>query len=79
MNYINDVVTPACSKINPPSPDGTSEVLKVIDQLEEKVCYGEMTAAEAAKQLFEEGNKILVDQSQYERLKEIISKIVTLE
>lgn len=26
-----------------------------------------------------EGNKILVDQSQYERLKEIISKIVTLE
>lgn len=59
VNYINDVVTPSCSKINPPSPDGTSEVLKVIDQLEEKVCYGEMTAAEAAKQLFEEGNKIL--------------------
>lgn len=26
-----------------------------------------------------EGNKILVDQSQYERLKEIISKIVALE
>lgn len=59
VNYINDVVTPTCSKINPPSPDGTSEVLKVIDRLEEKVCYGEITAKEAAQQLFEEGNKIL--------------------
>lgn len=59
INYINEVVTPVCSKINPPSPDGTSEVLKVIDQLEEKVCYGEITAKEAAQQLFEEGNKIL--------------------
>lgn len=59
VSYINDVVTPVCSKINPPSPDGTSEVLKVIDRLEEKVCYGELTAKDAAQQLFDEGNKIL--------------------
>ncbi len=59
ITYINDVVTPNSSAINPASPDGTSEVLEVIDSLEAKVLYGEMTAADAATQLLEQGNAIL--------------------
>lgn len=57
--YINDVVALNCSTINPPAPDGASEVFALIDQIEEQLCYGVIDATEAAKQLFEEGNAIL--------------------
>lgn len=57
--YINNVVTPMCSPINPPAPDGASEVFALMDQLEEQLCYGAINAEEAAEQLFTEGNKIL--------------------
>lgn len=59
ITYINNVVTPNSSAINPASPDGTSEVLEAIDSLEAKVLYGEMTAADAAAQLLKQGNAIL--------------------
>lgn len=59
IKYINDVVTPNSSKINPASPEATSEVLRVINQLQEKIIYRQMIAKEAAKELFEEGNAIL--------------------
>lgn len=57
--YINNVVALNCSPINAPAPDGASEVFALIDQIEEQLCYGVIDAAEAAKQLFEEGNAIL--------------------
>ena len=56
--YINDVVTPNCSPIDPPFPDYAPQVDKVIEQLTEKVLYGRITAEEAANQLFTEGNAI---------------------
>lgn len=59
ISFINDVVTPNSSAINPPAPDKTSEVLTVIDQLEEQILYKQITAKEAAEQLFTQGNAIL--------------------
>lgn len=61
--FINDVVTPNSSQINPPYPNGASEVSDLINKLGEKVCYGELTAEEAAEQLFAEGNKIMAEKA----------------
>ncbi len=57
--YINDVVTPNSSTISPPAPEKSSEVLKLLDSLQEQVCYGQLTAQQAAQKLFDEGNAIL--------------------
>lgn len=57
--FINDVVTPNCSPINPPQPDGASEVYDLLNRTVEKVCYRELTAAEAAQSFFDEANKIM--------------------
>ncbi len=59
IRYINEVVTPNSSTLNPPAPDSSSEVYDLIDKLEEKLCYGEIDAAQAANELFEGGNKIM--------------------
>lgn len=59
VSFINNVVTPNCSAINPASPDGTSEILEQINILEEMVLYGQTTAKEAAEELFKKGNEIL--------------------
>ncbi|MBS5062225.1 MAG: extracellular solute-binding protein [Hungatella hathewayi] len=61
IKYINTVVTPNSSTLNPPAPDGASEVYDLIDKLEERLCYGEITAKEAAEELFTEGNKIMAE------------------
>lgn len=58
-NYINEVVTPNCSAISPAIPDGANEVYDYSNQLVDKVLYGEMTAQEAAKELYEQGNAIM--------------------
>lgn len=63
ISFINDVVTPNSSPINPPYPDGSSEVSDLINKLGEKVCYGELTAEEAAEQLYTEGDKIMADKA----------------
>lgn len=59
VDFINNVVTPNCSTLNPPAPDGASEVYDLINQLEEKVCYGKMTAEEAGEELLLKGNEML--------------------
>lgn len=59
FSYVNDVVAQNCSAINPPAPSGSAEVSVLVDQLVEKVCYGQLTAQEAAEQLYEQGNNIL--------------------
>ncbi|NLM13355.1 MAG: extracellular solute-binding protein [Epulopiscium sp.] len=59
IDYINNVVTPNSSPINPPAPDSAVEIFDLIDKLEERLCYGEITAAEAAQELFEQGSKIM--------------------
>ncbi len=57
--FINDVVTPNCSPIDPPQPDGASEVYDVLNKTVEKVCYGEMDAQQAADYFFAEAEKIM--------------------
>lgn len=64
ISFINDVVTPNCSTINPPAPDGASEIFTIIDELEERLCYGQINAKEAAEELYERGNAILKSKSQ---------------
>lgn len=56
--FVNEVVAVNCSPINPPAPEGNSEVTDVLKKLEEKIGYGECTAEEAAKEYFEKGNEI---------------------
>ena len=57
--FINDVVTPNSSPIDPPQPDGASEVYDVLNKTVEKVCYGEMDAQQAAEYFFAEAEKIM--------------------
>ncbi len=57
--FINDVVTPNCSPINPPQPDGASEVYDLLNRVVEEVCYRQRTAEDAAAYFFEEANKIM--------------------
>lgn len=59
VSYINDVITPKCSDVSPASPNGATEVYDVIYKLEEAICYGEKTAADAASELLTKGNEIL--------------------
>jgi len=59
VKYINDVVSKNSSQINPPASDGASQVYDLINKLEEKVCYKQLSAADAAKQLYEQGNGFL--------------------
>lgn len=59
IQFINEVVSPNSSQIDPPAPAGSSEVTELMLQLEEKVAYGEMTSEEAAEQLFTQGNEIM--------------------
>lgn len=58
FNYISEVEQ-YCSTINPPSPEGMGEVLTLCNTVVEQVCYGELTAQEAADKFFTEANAIL--------------------
>lgn len=55
FTFVTDVITPNCSPINPPDPDGTSEFADTLKKLYEKVGYGESTAQEAAEELYNKG------------------------
>lgn len=59
ITFINEVVTPNSSTISPPAPTAASEAYNLNRNLIEKVCYGELTAAEAAQQMLDEGNAII--------------------
>ena len=57
--FINEVVTPNCSPIDPPQPDGASEVYDLLNKTVERVCYGELDAQQAADYFFAEAEKIM--------------------
>ena len=57
--YINEVVTPNSSTINPPVPEKAGEIKNLLISLEEQMCYGQITPEAAAQKLYEEGSKIL--------------------
>ena len=59
VTYVNDVVTPNSSPINPPAPAGANEFYNILTNLEEQVLYGQLTPEEGAQQLFDQGNKAL--------------------
>ena len=59
ITFINEVVTPNSSTISPPAPTAASEAYNLNRNLIEKVCYGEITAADAAQQMLDEGNAIM--------------------
>lgn len=59
MAFIKNVIAPNCSQINVAPPEGTSEVVNLLKQLEEQLCYGQITAQEASEQFFTQGNAFL--------------------
>lgn len=59
VSFVENVVSKNCSTINPPATAGSSEVLKLVTQLQEQVCYGQLSGKDAGKQLFEQGNGIM--------------------
>ncbi|MCA5962737.1 hypothetical protein LC724_23440 [Blautia sp. RD014234] len=60
FNYITNVVAPNSSPANPAPPSGVSQIRDgLMEDINEKVYYGEYTPEQAAKELFEQGNKIL--------------------
>lgn len=59
IHYVNEVVTPNCSPINPPQPDGASEVSNLLNQVQEQVCYSVYDAETAAKEFYNGANEIM--------------------
>jgi len=57
--YINEVVSPNCSPINPPMPEKASEVMASYKAIEERLAYGETDVVSAAQEFYAEGNRIL--------------------
>ncbi len=57
-NYVNNVVAPDCSPIDPPQPEGYAEVYALLKKLDQNVGYGEYTAQQAAEEYFKKGNEI---------------------
>ena len=58
MDYVTDVITPDCSPIDPPNPEGWSEFNDTLTKLQESVGYGETSAADAAKQLCDKATEL---------------------
>lgn len=62
MDFINDVVTPLATAPNPNAGAGASQIQDgLIPELDELVQYGELSAVDAAKRLFNEGNQMMAD------------------
>lgn len=59
MDYINDVVTPACTAINPPHPDGAAEAEQTLFDLQQNILYQQIEPDDAADQYFEQANSLL--------------------
>lgn len=61
--FINEVVAPNSSNVSPSDPEAATNVYRYADELIHRILDGEMTAAEAAGELYEEGNRIMKGQS----------------
>lgn len=58
-DFVYNVVIPSSSAINPPYPNGYSEVDKNLNSMLEQVAYGAVTPQDAAQQVVTEGNASL--------------------
>lgn len=59
IDFINNTVTPSSSNISPSDPEAATKVYHLADELSRKILDGEITASEAARELFEQGNQIM--------------------
>lgn len=59
VKYTNEVVVPNSSAADPAPPEGSSEVGSLFIKVLEEVCYGKIDAAQAAQELFDQGNEIM--------------------
>lgn len=53
--FVNDVVTPNCSALPEAEPTGSNEFFSYMVELEEQLCYGAITAKDAAAELYNLG------------------------
>ncbi len=60
-NYINQTVTPRCSKINPSPVENNDVIIKKMKYLVQQVSHGTITAKEAADILYKEYEKIEIE------------------
>ena len=58
VDYINNVVSPNCSAISAPEPAAAAEFYAVTDEMMEYLCYGAITAEQAAAQTIEAAESI---------------------
>lgn len=60
IDFVQKVVAPHSTDINPPAPAGGTEVdTKILPAIQENLCYGKISAKEAAQQFFDESNQAL--------------------
>lgn len=59
FTYVLEEVVPQSSPKNPVGGTGATQVRDLIDELEEQMYYGALTAEEGAQRLFDEGNKAM--------------------
>ena len=59
IKFINEVVTPNSSTMSPCSPVGAAEVFSLMEDMVEKILYGQLTSAEASSEFYNQGNAIL--------------------
>lgn len=57
--YINDVVSPNCSAVPAAEPVASAEVYAMVDELVEQLCYGAITAKDAAASFMDEATAIM--------------------
>lgn len=59
LEFIDEKILTNQAPCYPPEPAGSKEVEGIINTVTDQVMYGELTAAEAAEELFTQGNAIL--------------------
>jgi len=57
--FVDFVADGNSTRVNPPRPDGSQEIVSELHRLTDMVAYGQMTPAQAAADLFEFGNRLL--------------------
>ena len=59
FDFVNLVVTPRCSAINPADGPHAGEAEDCFSNIYEELCYGRLTAREAAEKFYEDGNAVM--------------------
>jgi multiple sugar transport system substrate-binding protein len=59
--FITNVVSTKCSPVGPGKVTGSTQVIALYKQLQEQILYGKLSSANAAQQLFDQGNKLMAN------------------